>query len=153
MLGEVAAAVVEELFQSDSFKKDVKATPDHAQVGDQDDNEHGEMDILQFGINAGNSPPQKLPTWRMPLIVQQEVVHQLNDIQRAGVIQPSCSPWSSPVIVVCKKDKTHRFCIDYRHIYAVTKPDTFLIMDRQDPDVNMAKVYFPQDKTIQVHQM
>ena len=46
-------------------------------------------------------------------------------MQQNGVIQPSSSPWSSPVVIVRKKDGTHRFCVDYRKLNAVTKADKF----------------------------
>ena len=42
------------------------------------------------------------------------------ELQQAGVVQPSSSPWSSPVVMVRKKDGTHRSCVDYRHLNAVT---------------------------------
>ena len=47
------------------------------------------------------------------------------DKQESGVIQPSNSPWASPVVLVRKKDGTHRFCVDYREVNAVTKKDKF----------------------------
>ncbi len=46
-------------------------------------------------------------------------------MQDAGVIQPLCSPWASPVVMVRKRDGKHRFCVDYRRLNSVTKPDTF----------------------------
>ena len=42
-----------------------------------------------------------------------------------GVVQPSNSPWASPIVLVRKKDGTLRFCVDYRGLNSVTKKDTF----------------------------
>ena len=41
------------------------------------------------------------------------------------VIQPSKSPWSSPVVLRHKKDGSIRFCIDYRDLNHVTKKDVY----------------------------
>ena len=41
------------------------------------------------------------------------------------MIQPSSSPWASPVVMVRKQDGTHRFCVDFRELNSVTKADTF----------------------------
>ena len=61
----------------------------------------------------------------MPFAAREEIARQLKKMQEMAVIQPSKSPWSSPVVLVRKKDGSHRFCVDYRRLNSVTKPDTY----------------------------
>ncbi len=90
-----------------------------------EDGEREEIDFTEMTINTGDSPPQRVPARRMPLAVRREVARQLREMQKTGVIQPSNSPWSCPVVMVRKKDGTQRFCVDYRTLNAVTRADTY----------------------------
>lgn len=54
-------------------------------------------------------------------IIKDQVQEMLQD----DVIQPSNSPWASPVVLVRKKDNTMRFCVDYRKLNSVTKRDVY----------------------------
>ncbi len=90
-----------------------------------EEGERGETDLMQFQINTGDAPPKKQPFRRVPFAVRQEVARQLRDMQRQGVIEPSTSPWASPIVLVRKKDGSLRFCVDYRSLNSVTKADTY----------------------------
>ena len=50
----------------------------------------------------------------------KEVENQLADYLARGFIRPSTSPWSSPILLVKKKDGTMRMCTDYRGLNAFT---------------------------------
>lgn len=90
-----------------------------------EDGDRGETDLVQMRIDTGDAEPKSQPPRRMPFGARQEVARQLRKMQESGVIQPSSSPWASPVVLVRKKDGSLRFCIDYRNLNAVTKADTF----------------------------
>ena len=67
-------------------------------------------------------PPRKDS---QPPLVQGEVSRQLLEMQKNKVIEPSSSPWASPIVLVRKRYGTHRFCVDYRELNSLTTPDSF----------------------------
>ncbi|GJU19197.1 putative reverse transcriptase domain-containing protein [Tanacetum coccineum] len=50
----------------------------------------------------------------------QELSNQLQELANRGFIQPSTSPWGTPVLFVKKKDGSFRMCIHYRELNKLT---------------------------------
>ena len=42
-----------------------------------------------------------------------------------GLARPSNSPWSSPIVLVPKKDSDYHFCVDFRRLSTVTRKDAY----------------------------
>jgi len=76
--------------------------------------------------------PFKQPPRKPPLSAHDAEDEILDEMLCTGVIQPSNSPWSSPVCMVKKKDGIYRYCIDYRRLNAVTRRDAFLVPHVKD---------------------
>ncbi|XP_044843600.1 uncharacterized protein LOC123349509, partial [Mauremys mutica] len=61
----------------------------------------------------------------LPYRMRQEVEEEVRTMLALGVIEPSCSEWRSPVVLVPKPDGTRRFCIDFRRVNAISRFDAY----------------------------
>ena len=83
----------------------------------------GDTTVVRHTINTGDSPPIRQRPRRLPYAYRKETDDQIRDMLDQGVIQPSISPWASPIVLVRKKDGKYRFCVDYRKLNSVTRRD------------------------------
>ena len=67
----------------------------------------------------GSTPPVK-QAYRMSDAELGELRRQLDELLELGYVQPSTSPYASPVLFVKKKTGELRMCVDYRALNAIT---------------------------------
>ena len=85
----------------------------------------GCTNIIEHKIDTRGATPIRQPPRRLPLAKRQTERDEIKKMLDRGVIEPSVSEWSSPVVLLTKKDGSTRFAIDYRKINEVIKKDSF----------------------------
>jgi hypothetical protein len=74
----------------------------------------------------GNLPPNVRP-YRHPFAQKNEIEKIVHELLEVGVIRPSTGPYSSPVVMVLKKEGTWHMCLDFRTLNKLTIKDKFPI--------------------------
>lgn len=85
----------------------------------------GRTDIVQHHIALKDASPIRQAVYRVPERLLPVLKEELETMQDLGVIEPSLSEWSSPVILVPKKDGSLRFCLDFRKLNSVSRFDPY----------------------------
>ena len=99
-----------------------------------DDSELGSTDVVEHRIETGSSKPIKVPPHRISPARIPIIREEIRKMLARGVIQPSRSPYSAPIVLQKKKDGSWRFCVDYRKLNDVTVKDAY-------PMPNQAQVF------------
>ena len=82
----------------------------------------GEFKATQHKIDTGDNAPVRQ---RMRRTLEHEEEEHLKKMLQFGVIQPSQSNWASAPVLVRKKDKSVRYCVDYRALNDRMVKDAF----------------------------
>jgi hypothetical protein len=82
-------------------------------------------------LKEGTAPVNVRP-YRYAHYQKKVIEKQVQEMLNFGLVQPSTSPFSSPVILVKKKYGNWRFCTDYRALNAAIIKDRFPIPTVED---------------------
>ena len=77
------------------------------------------------------APISKQP-YKMSVEELKELKKQLTELQEAGYIRSSSSPWGATVLFVQKKDGSQRMCEDYRSLNDVIVKNKYLLPRIED---------------------
>ena len=80
---------------------------------------------LKNAIDTGTHRPIHTAPYRKSNKDQEMLSMETQKLLKKEIIEHSTSPWSSPVVLVKKKDGTTRFCVDYRRLNQITTKDAF----------------------------
>ncbi|KAL0169058.1 hypothetical protein M9458_037280, partial [Cirrhinus mrigala] len=76
----------------------------------------GQTNVIQHDIRTPPGVIVRQRPYRVPEARWQAIEKEAQEMLKLGVIEPSRSPWSSPIVMVPKPDGTLRFCNDFRRL-------------------------------------
>ena len=82
---------------------------------------------IEHNIDTGDAKPINQKKYRITHHERPIVKSLIDDMLKNKLIEPSRSPWASPIVMVRKKDGTVRFCVDYRKLNDVTVKDSYAL--------------------------
>lgn len=85
----------------------------------------GRTSLTEHKIITGDAEPIKQRYYPLSPAMQSILNGELDKMLELGVIEPSTSPWSSPVLLVKKPLGDYRLCLDSRKLNSVTKRDAY----------------------------
>lgn len=72
--------------------------------------------LAKHEIRLTSEKPVRSKPYPLPFTSRETVCEEVRKMLETGIIEPSTSPYTSPIVIVKKKDGSNRFRIDFRAI-------------------------------------
>ena len=92
----------------------------------------GRTSTIRHKIDTGAAKPIKQAPRRLPQAKREIIEAEIDRMLKQGIIEPSTSSWSFPVVLVKKKDGSPRFCVDFRKLNNVTVKDAYPLPNAEE---------------------
>ncbi|XP_070174729.1 uncharacterized protein [Littorina saxatilis] len=99
-------------------------------------------DVDDHVIPLTSECPVYRKPYPLPFASRQTVEKEIKSMLDLGVIEPSKSAYSSPIVLVAKRDGSVRFCIDFRALNKITHFDAEPIPDPDELFCSLAGANF-----------
>ena len=102
--------------------------------------------VIQHRIKLTEEEPVRSQAYPLPYAVRETLKGEISEMLKLGIIQESDSPYSSPIVLVKKKDGSNRLCVDYRKLNRITETDpkpmntTKYLFQRMDKSLYFSKI-------------
>jgi hypothetical protein len=88
---------------------------------------HTDLVTMKLKLKAGTEPIRQRYRELNPKMLK-DLEAQMKDWMDQGVIEPSTSPWASPLVPVRKKDGKIRWAVDFRRLNSCLEQDSYPLL-------------------------
>lgn len=114
------ASVISPDFTAAQSEALLKLLTKHQASFDMNTSSLGQTSVASHHIDTNGQTIVRHHPYRVSLAERKIIEENVTDMLKRNIIRPSASSWSSPVVLVSKKDGSVRFC-DYRALNKITR--------------------------------
>eukprot|EP00731_Ephydatia_muelleri_P019435 Em0012g260a len=106
---------------TDAMSQEKKIPKVSDNVFAESNNELRHTNMVEQSVDTGKNPPIGQQFRRMPPFRREQASKLIEYMLKRKIVQPSSSPWASPVVIAMKKDNSLRFGMDYLKLNSITR--------------------------------